>query len=167
MAKTGNFPKEIKIGCLVPLQKPGKKKGPPDNLRQIILLSILREILAICVIRRTDSRVRSEIIPESQAAYSEGRNTTELVFAFKLLAEKALTSTNYEINFLMLDMSKAFDTIQRRYLFNDLKKIFEKDDLHLIHLLLNNVQIAVKLENDFSSLQLDHHSVMQQVVSFS
>ena len=47
----------------------------------------------------------------------------------------------------MLDMSKAFDTIQIGTLFEDLKEILEPDELHLIHLLLDNVKVAVKLEN--------------------
>ena len=71
----------------------------------------------------------------------------ELIFAFKLLAEKAITSSDYEIHLLLLDMSKAFDTIQRGTLFEDLKEILNNDELHLIHLLLDNVQISVKLEN--------------------
>ena len=87
------------------------------------------------------------MIPQSQAAYSERRSTIELVFIFKLLAEKAIISENYKINLLMLDMSKAFDTIQRGTLFEDLKEIVYLDELHLIHLLLNDVEIAVKLEN--------------------
>ena len=46
----------------------------------------------------------------------------------------------------MLDMSKAFDTIQRGTLFEDLKEILTIDELNLIHLLLNDVQLAAKLE---------------------
>ena len=53
---------------------------------------------------------------------------------------------------LMLGMSKAFDTIQRGTLFEDLKEILEPDELHLIHLLLNDVEIAVKLENHIDEL---------------
>ena len=52
----------------------------------------------------------------------------------------------------MLDMSKAFDTIQRGTLFEDLKEILDKDELHLIHPLLDNVQIAVKLEKEIGQL---------------
>ena len=96
--------------------------------------------------------MRTHIIPNTQAAYTEGRSTTELVFAFKILAEKAITSSEYEINLLMLDMSKAFDTIQRGYLFDDLKQILNPDKLCLIHLLLDNVEIAVKLENELGEL---------------
>ena len=84
--------------------------------------------------------------------YSAGRSTTELVFAFKLLAEKAITSSDYELSILMLDMSKAFDTIQRGTLFEDLKEILTIDELNLIHLLLNDVQLAVKLEDKIGKL---------------
>ena len=52
----------------------------------------------------------------------------------------------------MLDMSKVFDTIQRVYLFYGLKEIIEKGELHLIHFLLDNVQIVVKLENQIDKL---------------
>ena len=51
-AKTGKFPTELKQGILIPLQKPGKRKGPIENLRPVVLLSILRKILAICLINR-------------------------------------------------------------------------------------------------------------------
>ena len=43
-AATGDTPTAMVHGLLHPVQKPGKKKGPPDNLRPIILLSILRKI---------------------------------------------------------------------------------------------------------------------------
>eukprot|EP00111_Clytia_hemisphaerica_P018801 TCONS_00055582-protein len=43
IAETGNIPKEITYGILKPLQKPNKAKGPPSNLRPIVLLSSLRK----------------------------------------------------------------------------------------------------------------------------
>ena len=87
IASTGKYPDEIKHGLLTPLQKPGKPKGPPENLRPVILLSTLPKILAICVIHRIRAKVDENILPATQAAYSAGRNTTELVFTFKVLAE--------------------------------------------------------------------------------
>ena len=72
-------------------------------------------------------------MPPTQAAYSECRSTTELVLVLRLLAEKAITSSNYEIHLLMLDISKPFDTIQRGTLFEDLKGTLENDELHLIY----------------------------------
>ena len=77
-ATTGLYPKEIKLGQLTPLQKPGKKAGPPSNLRPIILLSLLRKILAIIMIKRISGRILTRI-PVTQAAYQTGRSTTEHV----------------------------------------------------------------------------------------
>ena len=102
-ATDGNPPDEIKIGILTPLPKPGKKKGPPGNLRPIILLSVLRKLLTICLMRRTWDRLKTRI-PLDQAAYQEGRSTTERgFFPMKLLAEKAITSSDYKIYILILD----------------------------------------------------------------
>ena len=39
LASTGDHPNEIDHGILRALQKPGKAKGPPSNLRPIVLLS--------------------------------------------------------------------------------------------------------------------------------
>ena len=44
-------------------------------------------------------------------------------------------------------MSRAFDTIDRGILLNDLKQILEPDTLHLVSLLLTDVQIEVKHKN--------------------
>ena len=146
IAETGELPIEITQGILTPLQKPGKTKGPPENLRPIILLSTLRKILAICVARRIRPSIDDNILPITQTAYTSGRCTAELVFTFKVLAEKAVTSLGYNIHLLMLDMSKAFDSIQRGSLLNDLKHILDNDELHLVSLLINEVSYAVKLE---------------------
>ena len=43
------IPEEIVTGLLSALPKPGKARGPPENLRPIILLSILRKILTIII----------------------------------------------------------------------------------------------------------------------
>ena len=86
IARTGTYPEEIKGGILIPLPKLGKKKGPPGNLRPIILLSVLCKILAICMIKRIYSRLNDNI-PITQAAYRGGRSTTELVFTVKTLME--------------------------------------------------------------------------------
>ena len=93
IAETGEYPKEIKTGILVPLQKPGKRKGPPANFRPVILLSLLRKILAICLIKRIGDKIDREV-PVTQAAYRAGRGTTEQLLTIKLLAEKAATTPN-------------------------------------------------------------------------
>ena len=77
-ACTGEYPK---------IQKPGKTKGPPQYLRPIILLSVLRKVLAICLMERINERI-DKIIPLNQATCRKGRSTTEHIFSTKLLIEK-------------------------------------------------------------------------------
>ena len=103
-------PPELTLGIITPIQKPGKPKGPVQNLRPIMLLSMIRKVLAVCIKKRIVDKLDAEI-PPSQAAYRAGRSSTEYVFAAKVLMEKAITSANYPIHLLMLDMSKAFDTV--------------------------------------------------------
>ena len=120
-ASTGDFPLALVHGLLYPIQKPGKKKGPPENLRPIILLSILRKILTIALLERTWERLAARI-PKSQAAYQTGRGTAEQVLALKILIDKAITSCEYNVYILLLDMSKAFDTVNRKTLIEELEK---------------------------------------------
>ena len=154
IAKTGKHPKEMKIGQLVPLQKPGKKRGPVSNLRPIILLSVLRKIMAICLIQRIGQKI-SDAIPVTQAAYRPGRSTTEQVFAIKLLAEKAVTSTDYSAHVLLMDMSKAFYTIHRDKVIEHLRRILKPDELHLVKILIQDVQLSVKVGDKVGTPQGD------------
>jgi|GEM_PF-4699558 len=143
IAKTGKYPTELKEGILVPLSKPNKKKGPVENTRPIILLSMIRKITAIIMLKRIHSKV-DNYISINQAAYRKGRSATELVSVMKNLAEKAITSTEYKINFLMLDMSKAFDSVNRNTLLQDLKNYIQPDELHIISILLHDVDLTVR-----------------------
>ena len=72
------------LGIITALQKPGKPKGPVQNLRPIALLSMIRKALAICMKKRIVDKLDAEI-PPSQTAYRAGRSTKEHVFAAKVL----------------------------------------------------------------------------------
>ena len=105
-SETGEYPEEIRRGIIMA----PSKKDEKVNVRPIILLSVLRKIITISLIERCWERMKTHI-PPSQAAYQSGRPTTEQVFTLKILAEMAITSEKYDIFILMLDMSKAFDTV--------------------------------------------------------
>ena len=55
------YPREIVQGMITAIQKLGKPKGPVQNLRPIILLSVLRKILAICLNQRITTKIDTEI----------------------------------------------------------------------------------------------------------
>ena len=159
-ARSGNYPEELVAGILTPLQKPGKTKGPPENLRLIILLSILRKLLTISLLKRIWTRVKKKI-PINQAAYQPGRSTTELVFAIKVLCEKAIASSDYTLYLLLLDMSKAFDTVRRDTLFERLEQILQPDELHLLSILTNRPTIRVRVNEEFGETFETYLGIMQ------
>ena len=144
----GTCPKEIRLGILIPLQKPGKTRGPPENCRPIIIMSVLRKIIAIILVDRTIKKI-SKMIPPSQAAYRHGRGTTEQVFALKTLIDIARNSKEYKIYILLMDMTKAFDRIDRSTLLEDLKEILEPQELKMFQILLTDTEIRIKIKNMF------------------
>ena len=50
----------------------------------------------------------------------------------------------------MLDMSKAFDTVNRKKLFDGLKEVLLPEELFLLHVLINDVFIRVRVGEDLS-----------------
>ena len=86
-------------------------------------------------------------IPLWQAAYQSGKFTTEQDIAIKTLTEKAITSENYDIFVLLLDMSKAFDTGDWKKLMNILGSILTKCELYMMHVLINDVILNLKTGN--------------------
>ena len=73
IVETGEFHNEIKLRQLTPLQKPGKPKGPAEHPRQVNLLSALRIILAIYLIKRISNRLHEKIVRVIQTAYTSNR----------------------------------------------------------------------------------------------
>ena len=70
------------------------------------------------------------------------------MFAIKVLAEKAITSSTYNIYniyLLLLDMSKAFNTVCRSKLLTDLQEVLEPDEMHMMSVLINDVVLTVKV----------------------
>ena len=87
----------------------------------------------------------SKDIPTEQAAYQPERRTTVHVWAVKMITEKAIISSNYKIYLILLDMSKAFDTVNRKILFDHLEETLAPDELYIMSRLTNNTEIQVKV----------------------
>ena len=84
-------------------------------------------------------------IPIDQAAYQAGRSTTEQVFSVKVLCEKAIAAQKLQVDIKMSDMSKAFDTISRKLLFQHLEKDIEPDELYYLSILTNKPELKVRV----------------------
>ena len=49
-----------------------------------------------------------------------------------------------------MDLSKAFETIHRKTLIEDLKHIVNKDELHIMKVMLEGTEYTVRCGNSFS-----------------
>ena len=52
-------------------------------------------------------------------------------------------------------MSKAFDTVNRKILFEELENVLKEDELHLIGILTNRAQIKLKIGSTAGMMQRD------------
>ena len=102
-----------------------------------------------------------EKIPIDQAAYQPGRSATEHVFSIKILAEKAITSNDFTLYLLLIDMSKAFDTVDRSKLLSILEEFLNEDEMHLLFILTAKPKLKVKVGKEFGDLFDTTLGVMQ------
>ena len=134
---------ELGAGILVPLQKPGKAKGPVANLRPVILLPIIRKILSNIVLRRIQPKVE-QCLADSQAAYKPNRSASDIIWAYKWIIAKTQTS-HIRVYVTGIDMSSAFDTIRRDTLINIVKDFLDEDEVRMIQLLLSNTSLDIRI----------------------
>ena len=128
---------------LLPIPKPNKQKGPLKNLRPINLLNTIRKLLSNITLGRIQEKVDTYISP-SQSAYRRGRSTSDAVWTHRFIAAKAQLYKDLQVNIIGIDMSSAFDTIQRKPLMNVLETILNEDEQRMSRILLSKTSISIK-----------------------
>ena len=94
-----------------------------DNHRGISLLCIAGKILARLLLNRLNKHIYLlGLIPESQCGFRPGRGTTDMLFALRQLQEKCKLHS-VDLYLLFIDLTKAFDTVNRDGLWAMLAKI--------------------------------------------
>jgi exonuclease III len=138
---------ELKSGYLYPLNKkdkPGKFKTA-DMTRPLIFLAVLRKVLSLIVLSRIIDKVE-EYLSMGQHAYRVGRSTTEVVWTMQWLIATA-EKFKERIHVTSLDMSKAFDNLDRWTLMEVLERngLANEDELRIIFFLLSETSLRVKV----------------------
>ena len=87
----------------------------------------------------------NQYLSSPQSAYRRGRSTTDVVWAYRWIIAK-VQEYNLKIYVIGIDMSSAFDTINREKLMEILDSILEKDEVCIIRTLLSNTTLEVKVE---------------------
>ena len=135
---------ELGQGTLIPLQKPGKPIGPTKNLRPIVLLTTLRKTLSLSLVtlQRISKKV-DQYLSLTQSGFRRGRSTADVVWSHRWLAS-VCQRYRTQINILGIDMSKAFDTIQRDCLLEVLQSFLDEDEMRMVRVLLAGTTISVR-----------------------
>ena len=136
-------PLDIGKGVLILLQKPGKPVGPLTSVRPIVLLSALRKTLSLIVLSRIATKVDNFLSP-SQSGFRRGRSTANVVFGYRWLCAKAQRQ-RITIEFLCIDLSRAFDTIRRDKLLEVLQSFLDEPELRMIRFLLAATSLEPRL----------------------
>ena len=136
---------DIGAGILIPLQKPKPKQvGPVKNLRPITLLKMVRKILS----RATTARIAPKTITylsQSQRAYTEGRSTADVMWSYRWILAK-VQEVAIRIFIVGIDMSSAFDTIDRNKLVEIVESFLDEDEARFIRRLLSNTTLEVRVK---------------------
>ena len=134
---------ELGKSILVTIQKPQKPIGPVKNLRPINLLNVIRKILSNITLSRISTSIDNYLSP-SQSAYRRGRSTSDVVWAHKWIAAKAQKFQHTKIYITGIDMTAAFDTVERDKLMDEMTTIVSEDELRMCRLLLSNTSITIQ-----------------------
>ena len=115
-----SVPQEFKDANIIKLYKDGKR-SICDNYRGISLLSIAGKIVARIILERLNSCLLDSIYSESQCGFRKGRGTVDMIFSLRQVQEKA-REQNKPLYMLFIDLTKAFDTVNRKALWHILAK---------------------------------------------
>ena len=101
-----------------------KRKGDRStcgNSRGISLLVVAGKVLARVILSRLNKHIVDKVCPESPCGFRKERGTTDMIFVARQLQEKC---REQQLNLCMafIDLSKAFDTVDRNMLWMVLAK---------------------------------------------
>ena len=118
----GQLPQDLRDANIIHLYKNKGDRSSCDNHRGISLLSIAGKILARIMLNRISKHLLDDVVSESQCGFRKQRGTVDMVFAIRQLQEKCIEQ-HQDLHLLFIDLTKAFDTVNRAALWAVLGKL--------------------------------------------
>ena len=117
----GGVPQDMRDAQIVTLYKGKGDRSDCNNYRGISLLSIVGKVFARILLKRLQ-KLADRVYPESQCGFRAGRSTTDMIFSLRQLQEKC-REQQQPLYMMFIDLTKAFDLVSRKGLFDLLEKI--------------------------------------------
>ena len=127
-------------GILLGLPKPNKPAGQCASLRPIVLINSICKVISLVVLRSISLKVEQYLSPH-QSGFRPCHSTADAVWADRWIA---VSAQRYKERFhiLEIDLSRAFDTVNRDKFFSVLKPLLNDDEIQLIRLLLQDAILS-------------------------
>lgn len=115
------FPQDMRDAKIITLYKNKGERSDCNNYRGISLLSIVGKVFARVVLERLQV-LGERVYPESQCGFRAKRSTIDMIFSLRQLQEMS-REQNKPLFLAFIDLTKAFDLVNRKGLFALLERI--------------------------------------------
>ena len=154
------IPEDFHYALIVALCKNKGSKADCGNYRSISLLSVAGTVFTRIVLNRIIA-VSEANLPEAQCGFRPGRSTVDMVFTVRQVQEKCLEQ-NLGLYSVFIDLTKAFDTVNREALWDVLAHYScPPKFIQIIHL-FHNVMTGQVLSNGVQSDPFNTSSGVKQ-----
>ena len=118
---TDRTPSRWKDSKIIVIYKRTGDKTECGIIRGILLLTVGGNVYAKLLLIRLVEHVSGSVLPESQCGFQKERSTTDVTFVLRLLLEKNREQQR-DLFAVLVDLSKAFDIVDRELLRKHLRK---------------------------------------------
>ena len=145
------LPEKWKEAIIIPILKPGKEPTDTSSYRPIALISCLGKILEKILNKRLMWYLeKNNLIDKSQCGFRQGRSAPDHLTRLTSDIQEAFVNNRYHIS-IFLDLEKAYDTVWKQVILNQLQKFNIKGHLAFyVQNFLENRSIKVKVGNNLS-----------------
>ena len=108
------------------------------------MLPIIRKITSKIGLKRSQGELET-YLSATQSAYRTGRMTTDIVWAYRWMIAKV---QEYEITIYVtgIDMSSAFDTMERNKLLEVVSGFMSEDNQRILRMLLSETSVEIQIK---------------------
>ena len=107
--------------------KPIFKKGTvtlPDNYRGLAISSNFAKLFSLILLARLNSLVeKHKMISNNQIGFMKGSRTSDHIFLLQTIVDKVVKKANGRLYTAFIDFKKAYDTVDRKILFERLQTL--------------------------------------------